>query len=52
MPIFLNLMNQVKSDTIFIPEKIELFIGAQEKGIPTEKLEKKHYYKESKIVDV
>ena len=33
--IFLNLMRQVKFDSIFIPEKIELFIGLKKAGILT-----------------
>lgn len=50
--IFYNLMNQTKSDTIFIPEKIEVFIGLKESKIPIEKLEYKHYHKKDKIFDV
>lgn len=50
--IFLNLMNQVKYDTIFIPEKIELFIGLKKAGIPAEETQIKHYQKVKKIVDV
>jgi predicted RNA methylase len=50
--IFLNLMNQVRYDTIFIPEKIELFIGLKKAGIPVEETQIKHYQKEKKIFDV
>lgn len=50
--IFLNLMNQVNYDTIFIPEKIELFIGLKKSGIPAEETQNKHYQKEEKIFDV
>jgi predicted RNA methylase len=50
--IFLNLMNQVNDDTIFIPEKIELFIGLKKAGIPAEETQIKHYQKEKKIFDV
>jgi predicted RNA methylase len=50
--IFLNLMNQVKSDTIFIPEKIELFIGLKKAGISAEETQIKHYQKEKKILEV
>lgn len=50
--IFLNLMNQVNYDAIFIPEKIELFIGLKKAGIPAEETQIKHYQKEKKIFDV
>lgn len=52
VPIFLNLMSQIKGDSIFIPEKIELTIGLKEKGIPIEELEAKHYHKEQKVFEV
>ncbi len=52
VPIFLNLMSQLKGDSIFIPEKIELNIGLKEKGIPLIDLTRKHYHKEKKIFEV
>lgn len=50
--IFLNLMNQVKYDSIFIPEKIELSIGLKKAVIPVEENQVKHYQKKNKIFDV
>ena len=50
--IFLNLMNQVNYDSIFIPEKIELFIGLKKAGILAEETQAKHYQKVKKIFDV
>lgn len=52
VPIFLNLMNQVASDTIFIPEKIELSIGLKSSKIPIEDFQSKHYHKEKKVFEV
>lgn len=52
VPIFLNLMRQVNSETIFIPEKIELFIGLKKAGIPTEEIEAKHYHQAEKVFEV
>ncbi|MBL7558962.1 hypothetical protein JAO71_04015 [Olleya sp. YSTF-M6] len=52
VPIFLNLMQQVSFDTIFIPEKIELHLGLKEAGIPTEALQIKHYNKIQKVLDI
>jgi len=52
VPLFLNLMSQVKNDVLFIPEKIELFIGLKKAGIPIEKLQRKHYHKERSVFDV
>lgn len=52
VPIFLNLMNQVKYDSIFIPEKIELFIGVKEEGIPAEHTQNHHYQKIEKILNI
>lgn len=34
VPIFINLMRQAKSDTVFIPEKIKLSIGLKKDGDP------------------
>lgn len=50
--IFLNLMNQVNYDSIFIPEKIELFLGLKKEGVPAEETQVKHYQKVKKIFDV
>jgi len=52
VPIFLNLMSQVKKSSIFIPEKIELFVGLKEVGIPIEELQAKHFHKERKVFEV
>lgn len=52
VPIFLNLMSQAKSETIFIPEKIELILGLKDKGIPMEKLNRDNYHKEETIFEV
>ncbi|MFT6337599.1 MAG: putative RNA methylase [Halioglobus sp.] len=52
VPIFYNLMSQAKRDIIFIPEKIEIFIGLKESGIPTEKLEESNYQKQSRIFEL
>jgi predicted RNA methylase len=52
VPIFLNLMNQVKYDSIFIPEKIELSIALKKARIPIEKTKAKHYQKVKKILEV
>ena len=52
VPIFLNLMSQVKNDPIFIPEKIELLIGLKKAGIPMEEIQAKHYHKEKKVFEV
>jgi len=52
VPIFLNLMHQVKNDPIFIPEKIELLIGLKKAGIPMEKIQVNDYHKEMKVFEV
>lgn len=50
--IFHNLMSQVKFSSLFIPEKIEIFIGLRMTGIPIEELQKEHYHKEKKIFEL
>ena len=50
--IFYNLMGQAKSDSIFIPEKIEIFVGLRKAGISGEELQIKHYHKQNKIFEV
>lgn len=50
--IFLNLMKQVNYESIFIPERIELFIGLKKGGVLEEEIEIKHYKKNKKIFDV
>ncbi|WP_298286208.1 hypothetical protein [uncultured Lutibacter sp.] len=50
--IFYNLMSQAKLDTIFIPEKIELFIGLKESKITAEKLQYKHFHKQHKVFEL
>ncbi|WP_028888529.1 SAM-dependent methyltransferase [Tenacibaculum ovolyticum] len=52
VPIFLNLMSQVKENSIFIPEKITLSIGLTKKGTSINELQAKHYYKENKVFEV
>ncbi len=52
VPIFLNLMSQVKKDTIFIPEKIELSIGMQKAGLPIEAPNEKRFFKEESVFEV
>jgi predicted RNA methylase len=52
VPIFLNLMHQAKSDSIFIPEKVEIFLGLKKAGIASEELQKEHYHKEKKIFEL
>ena len=50
--IFLNLMRQVSLDSIFIPEKIEIFIGLKRAGISDDELQRKHFHKEKKVFEV
>ncbi|MCH3884046.1 class I SAM-dependent methyltransferase [Tenacibaculum aquimarinum] len=50
--IFLNLMNQVNYKSIFIPEKIELFIALKKAGIPAEETLISHYQNEKKVFEV
>ena len=50
--IFLNLMKQAKQETLFIPEKIELFLGLLPKGITELEITASHYYKAKKIFEV
>ncbi len=52
VPIFLNLMDQVQNDTIFIPEKIELSVGLKNSKIPIEKFQLKDYHKKEKVFEV
>lgn len=52
VPIFLNLMSQVNHKTIFIPQKIELFLGLKKAGIPIEEIHSKHYHKIEKVFEV
>ena len=52
VPIYLNLMTQVKNNTIFIPEKIALSIALKKSGIPIEKLKPEHFHKEQKVFEV
>lgn len=52
VPIFLNLMSQVNSNTIFIPEKIEIYIGFKEANISMEEMELKHIHKEEKVLEI
>lgn len=51
VPVFLNLMNQVSSDTIFIPEKIEIFVGLFKIENSSTTVFNK-YHKENKIFEV
>lgn len=50
--IYLNLMRQVTSDTVFIPEKIELHLGLKKAGIPSEELQIHHFNKVEKVFEV
>jgi len=52
VPIFLNLMSQLKHDSIFIPEKIELFVGMKKSGISMGEIQAKHFHKEKKVFEV
>lgn len=52
VPIFLNLMNQAKADTIFIPEKINIYIALKQAGTPLLELTKQHYRKLEKVLEV
>ncbi len=52
VPIFLNLMSQVKNRSIFIPEKIDLYIGLKRAGVPMEELQEKDFHKEMKVFEV
>lgn len=52
VPIFLNLMQQAKEETIFIPEKINVYIGLRQAGIPLLELNKSHYLKMNKLMEV
>ena len=52
VPIFLNLMSQLKYDSIFIPERIELFIGLKKSGIPMEEFKEKYFHKVKKVFEV
>ena len=52
VPIFLNMMSQIKGDAIFIPEKIQLSIGLRQKGIPLDELQRKHYHTENTVFEV
>ena len=52
VPIFLNLMQQAKKETIFIPEKINIYIGLKQAEIPLLELNKSHYRKMNKLMEV
>lgn len=52
VPIFFNLMHQAKADTIFIPEKIEIYLGLKQSGVPLLELTKVHYHRVKKILEV
>jgi predicted RNA methylase len=52
VPIFLNLMRQASFDSIFIPEKVEIFLGLKKAGISTVELKREHYHKEKKIFEL
>jgi predicted RNA methylase len=52
VPIFLNLMSQINYDSVFIPEKIELFIKLKKEGIKAEEIQVKHYKKVEKVFEV
>lgn len=52
VPIFLNLMRQVKENTLFIPEKIEIHLGLKEMKIEPEKTNISHFHKVDKVFEV
>lgn len=52
VPIFFNLMHQAKADTVFIPEKIEIYWGLKQSGVPLLELTKVHYHQVKKILEV
>ncbi len=52
VPIFLNLMNQIKRDVIFIPEKIELSIGFNKAGVSIEAPKEERFHKEIAVFEV
>lgn len=45
-------MRQLKTDTIFITEKIELSMGCTQTGMPMQALQAKHYHQEMKVFEV
>lgn len=52
VPIFLNLMRQVPSDTIFIPEKIALHLALKKTGTPPGRYLKEDYTDIENIFEV
>ncbi|MQP52196.1 MULTISPECIES: hypothetical protein [unclassified Flavobacterium] len=50
--IFLNLMQQANLNSIFIPEKIEIFLGLKKLEISSEELQIKNFQKEKKIFEL
>jgi predicted RNA methylase len=52
VPIYLNLMEQSKEDTLFIPEKIKISIGLKKEEISIEELEEKHYHKVEEVFEL
>jgi predicted RNA methylase len=50
--IFYNLMEQAKTETVFIPEDISLFVGLKQGGIPFEKLTREHFTKQEKVLQI
>jgi predicted RNA methylase len=52
VPIFLNLMTQANNNPVFIPEKIELYIGLKKAGVPMDKPQAKHYHKVESVLEI
>lgn len=52
VPIFYNLMRQAKPETVFIPEKIKLFIESQTKPITDQQIDSTKYVKHAQVFEV
>ncbi len=52
VPIFFNLMKQVPEQTLFIPEKIEIFLGLKNSDIASEWIKKEDYRKVKQVFEL
>lgn len=52
VPIFMNLMKQAKEDTVFIPEKINLYLASRQSGISISELNAANYTKLDKVLEI
>ncbi|MEL6557850.1 MAG: hypothetical protein AAFQ94_06665 [Bacteroidota bacterium] len=52
VPIFLNLMDQAKADTVFIPEKIELLVGLTNDGFDFNNQQPEDFQKVGKLFEM